>query len=243
MTSPTVAAQTTTRCHLGERTIAQLARVLPAAGRDRQRLPSLRGVLLDGHRVAATDDRRLAVADVPDVLPRLLVATRTLDRAVAGVHGGPAELTVAGDDISLRAAATGRAWRLAGLPADRYPDLDRRLASLRSCGAISTATAAFRAALTTLTALSLILRPTAHQLTLVGVGDGRTTTLPAACTTTTPVTLDARLLLDALGAVSGTTTTLHVGGGLRPVHLHDDGLVHLLLPRQLPTVLNAATVA
>jgi hypothetical protein len=234
-------------------TIGQLSRVLPAAatGTLARQYPMLAGVYLCGRRILATDARRFAVAEVDQDLPELLLAARQVSPAVRAAQradGGQLELTVGSDPPTIRQTTTGRTWPVTVL-AGVYPDPATLLARLRTEGLVEVDTAALRAAVHPLAQaltgsgrrsepLPLALRPTPDRLTLAAQ-TGHTTwqvELPARCTITEPIGLNPTYLVDALAGVTATTAQIHVGGGRRALHLHDDGLIHAVLPCPLPII-------
>src|SRR6266545_7404016 len=140
----------TSSWHLQPATVARIARVLPA-GRAGSHRPNLAGVLLDGQQVAATDAYRVAVADVPDALPRLLLPARELGWAVRAATADGLDLAVYPGGSQLSCPVTGRTWHLAARPSSDYPDPAQLLAQAAVPeGTISVQTAQLRDAVTEL---------------------------------------------------------------------------------------------
>jgi hypothetical protein len=224
-------------------TVAQLARVAVAADRGPRAVPLLTGVLLDGHQVAATDDRRLAIATIVEDLPRLVLPARPLTRAA---RGGPRGLTLSlGDQtVRLRANRPGRSWTLTCLPAAGYPDLTPHLDQLHTDEVVEVEVAALRdlVAPWASRASSLMLCPTDGGLRVAADDGTALATLAAESTASRPLAVAPTLLLDLLATAAGETVRLQVSRRPPPgaILLREDGFTHALLCRRQPTAEAAA---
>jgi hypothetical protein len=231
------------RYQLGPATVAQLARVAVAADRGPRAVPLLTGVLLDGHQVAATDDRRLAIATTAEDLPRLVLPARPLTRAA---RGGPKGLTLSlgNQTVQLQATTSSRSWTLTCLPAASYPDLTPHLDQLHPDEVVEVEAAALRdlVAPWTSRAPSLMLCPTDGGLRVAADDGTALATLAAKSTASRPLAVAPTLLLDLLATAASETVRLQLSRRPLPgaILLREDGFTHALLCCRPPTTEAAA---
>jgi hypothetical protein len=240
------AGQTATdHYRLGPATVTQLLRVAVAADRGRAAVPILTGVLLDGHLVAATDDRRLAIATIAEDLPRLVLPARPLTRAA---RGGTDGLTLGVGDQTVRLAANrgSRSWTLTCLPAVGYPDLGPHLARLHPDELVEVEVAALRDVVAPWATQdgvdALLLRPVDGGLRVAGADGTPLATLAATSTSSGPLAVAPRLLLDLLATAAGETVRLQISRRPPPgmLLLREGGFTHALLCCRHPAAEAAA---
>jgi hypothetical protein len=229
---------------LSPATVAQILRVAVAADRGPAAVPVLTSVLLDGHRVAATDDRRLSIATIAEDLPRLVLPARPLTRAA---RGGPGGLTLSlGDQtVQLRANRPGRGWTLTRLPATGYPDLVPHLDRLHADEVVELEVAALRDVVAPWAdrAPALLLCPTDGGLRVATVeGTPLATLAAAAAASDPPLAVAPTRLLDLLGTAAGETVRLQLSRRPPPgvILLSEDGFTHALLCCRQPAAGAAA---
>jgi hypothetical protein len=227
---------------LGPATVAQLRRVAVAADRGRAAVPILTGVLLDGHQVAATDDRRLAMATIAEDLPRLVLPARPLTRAARGGADG-LTLDVGGQTVRLRANRGSRSLALPCLPAVGYPDLAPHLDRLHPDELVEVEVAALRDVVAPWAGRtpSLLLCPDDGQLRVVA-DTTPLATFAATSTASGPLAVAPGLLLDLLATAAGETVRLQISRRPPPgvLLLREGGFAHALLCCRHPAAETAA---